>query len=66
MGSENLLQAKQRPIDFPYQSSNNLVTMPGEKVVFRSIENDYDNFSQAIQETLKSREEILYQKALQS
>jgi len=60
MGSDKFVQAKQRPVDFPYQSTNNLVTMPGEKVVFRSIENNYDNFSQAIQETLKSKEEILY------
>jgi hypothetical protein len=45
MGSENIMQAKQRPVDFPYKSSSNLVTMPGDKVVFRSIENDYDNFS---------------------
>jgi hypothetical protein len=59
MGSETIQQTKQRPVDFPYQSSSNLATMPGEKVVFRSIENEYDNFSQAIQETLKSREEML-------
>lgn len=45
MGSDALHQTKQRPVDFPYQSSSNLVTMPGEKVVFRSIENEYDNFS---------------------
>lgn len=59
MGSDVLQQTKQRRVDFPYQSSSNLVTMPGEKVAFRSIENEYDNFSQAIHETLKSRDELL-------